>query len=309
MRIRIEGPSSPFQPERLQAGVVVMELAGHTVDLSAAGPSGRHAYLNGGDVDRRRSLEAAFRDDVDIVWLARGGYGLTRIVDDLMFPDRLPLVVGFSDATALFGRMTREGYGNCCVHGPLATTLAAEPEESIQHLMSLLAGEGSRPFPIASSQHTDVDVSGHLFVGNLVVLAALAGTPSMPDLRGKVLILEEVGERPYRIDRLLTQLMRAGAFDGVKAIVVGHLTGCDDAPPKPEAVRDPAPTAREVFIERCAAIRVPVAFGMPVGHEAPNFALPLAWTVRVQLKNGAGTFSLPLMPDGWPPTGIGRSTS
>lgn len=315
LRIRIEGPSSPFAPERLHAGVVALEMAGHIVDVSHGGPRGSHAYLNGDDAVRRASLEEALHDDdVDVVWLARGGYGLTRIVDTLTLPERMPLVVGFSDATALFGRLARDGYDTRCIHGPLATTLSTEPAESFDHLMGLLHGEGRRSFAVhtvrpSSAADADVDADadadvnavGPLFVANLVVLAAMVGTPSMPSLRGKVVVLEEVGERPYRIDRLLTQLVQAGCFDGVAAVVVGHLTGCDDPPPSPGHPRDPAPAARAVFVERLAAAGIPVAFGVPVGHEAPNFALPLGWTAQLRIAGGVGHLSLPLMPEHWPP--------
>src|SRR4051794_16687190 len=99
MRVRIEAPSSPFAVDKLMAGVARMRAAGLEVDEVPALPRGRHAYLNGDDDERRRSLEQALHSNVDVVWLARGGYGLTRIVDRLELPARAPIVVGFSDAT------------------------------------------------------------------------------------------------------------------------------------------------------------------------------------------------------------------
>src|SRR2546429_3433404 len=134
MRIRIEAPSSPFSVDKLNAGVAKLRAAGHDVDDTHAGPrssptGARHAYLNGDDDERRRSLEQALHSDVDVVWLARGGYGLTRFVSRLEPPrGRAPIVCGFSDATALFAQL--QGSGVRCVHGPLATTLADEPDDS-----------------------------------------------------------------------------------------------------------------------------------------------------------------------------------
>lgn len=288
LRIRIEGASSPFPVDRLDAGVALLRAAGHVVDADHAGPVGRHAYLNGDDQHRLASLEDALRSDVDVVLLARGGYGLTRIVDDLFadgWPDRLPLVCGFSDVTALFARFAVAGRLDRCIHGPLATSIAGEPADSRTRFFAALHGDVVDDVALDVVVGGDVErVEGPLFAANLVVLAALCGTPAMPDLRGHIVVVEEVGERPYRLDRLLTQLINSGAFDGVLAVVVGHLTGCDEPPnPNPNALRDPAPSGRDVVVERLACLGVPVLGGLPAGHEAPNLALPLGGRVVVEI--------------------------
>ena len=225
MRVRIEAPSSPFSEEKLSRGVARLRAAGVEVEGEGA-LRGRHAYLNGDDDERRRALEQALSSDVDVIWLARGGYGLTRLVTRLSPPARGPVVVGFSDATALFAHLA--GSGLRCVHGPLATTVADEPEASFAHLLAVLErrARGAR-FPL--EMEPGLDHEGWLFAANLCVLTHLVGTPSMPSLQGSVLVLEEVGERPYRIDRMLTQLRASGALRGVRAVVVGpvsytHLT-------------------------------------------------------------------------------------
>ncbi len=284
MRITIVGPSSPFRPEALARGTAVMREAGHDV-IEGDALVGGHAYLNGDDDVRAAALEAALHSDADVVWLARGGYGLTRIVERLQIPARIPIVVGFSDATALFGRLSRAGHEARCVHGPLATTLGSEPEHSARRALAVVAGTAPEPLPTlktlvpAGPSRNDGFVRGPLWAGNLVVLAALAGTPSMPDLRGHIVVVEEVGERPYRLDRVLTQLLSAGAFDGVTGIVVGHLTGCDEpAPPTQTATptSSPAPPRGiDVVVERLSSLGCPIVAGLPCGHEAPNLALPL----------------------------------
>lgn len=281
MRVRIEAPSSPFPMDKLRAGVERLRAAGWIVDDETSLLRGRHAYLNGDDDERRRSLEAALRADVDVVWLARGGYGLTRIVGRLEAPPRGPVVVGFSDATALFAHLA--GTSSRCVHGPLITSLAAEPEESFRHALDVIARKvKGRSLPVVSEGEVDVD--GWLFAGNLCVLAHLAGTASAPNLEGAILVLEEVGERPYRIDRDLTQLKESGMLAGVRAVVVGHLTGCEEPAPAGNAApptRDPALAALDVFRERVASMHIPLAHGLPVGHEPPNWALPLGARARI----------------------------
>src|SRR6185436_2319597 len=129
-------------------------------------------------------------------------------------PARTPIVCGFSDATALFAQLS--GTGARCVHGPLATTFGAEPDDSAAHCIAVLERRAKGKKLDVKCDVANVDVDGWLFAANLCVLTALCGTPSMPDLEGAILVLEEVGERPYRIDRMLTQLKEAGAFAGVK---------------------------------------------------------------------------------------------
>ena len=144
--------------------------------------------------------------------------------------------------------------------------------------------------PLLVLRGTSGVVTGPLWAGNLVVLAALCGTSSLPSLAGHIVVIEEVGERPYRLDRILTQLLRSGALDDVAAIVVGHLTSCDEparaAPEAPafassEPRRDPPPRGIDVVVERLASLGVPIVAGLPCGHEAPNFALPLGGVARL----------------------------
>ncbi len=294
MRIRIEGSSSPFVPERLDRGVAKLRTLGFTVDVASAGPRGRHAYLNGDDDERRASLQDALDSDVDIVWLARGGYGLGRIVDGLRLPARIPRVVGFSDTTALFCRLLAAGHADRCIHGPLATTLAAEPDDNVARVADVVGGRS--PAPLSGLRHVGgpaaVDVAGPLFAGNLCVMASLCGTPSQPRfvdaMTGAVVVLEEIGERPYRIDRMLTQLLRAGVFDGVAAVVVGQLTQCAEPTPSPSSPsspsatpRDPAPAPLDVFVDVLRPLGIPIVAGAAVGHETPNAALPLGGRVRL----------------------------
>lgn len=288
MRIRIEAPSSPFPVEKLSAGVARLREAGHVVDDGPALRAlelGRHAYLTTDDEERRRSLQEALTSDVDVVWLARGGYGLTRIVSRLDVPARAPILIGFSDATALFAAQPALR----AVHGPLATTIGAEPQWTFDHTIAVLERRArGATFDVAVDTAADLDVEGPLFAANLCVLSALCGTPAMPSLEGVILVLEEVGERPYRIDRMLTQLKEAGAFADVRAVIVGHLTGCTEpAPtttPSGAGRREQAPLPLDVFRERIESTGIPLAHTLAVGHEAPNIALPIG--ARARLAGG-----------------------
>ncbi len=307
MRVRIEGSSSPFVPERLDRGIALLRSRGCLVDASSAGPRGRHAYLNGDDDERRASLQAALHSAVDVVWLARGGYGLGRIVEGWPVPARIPRVVGFSDATALFCRLLAAGHADSCVHGPLVTTLPAEPEDMVARVLDVAAGRAPPPLSglrsVGGPSH--VDVVGPLFAGNVCVMASLCGTPSQPrfagSMAGAIVVLEEIGERPYRIDRMLTQLVRAGVFDGVAAVVVGQLTQCAEPAASTTtstavsstAARDPAPEPLAVFVDVLAPLGIPILAGASVGHEHPNAALPLGGRARLAGVGGEVTLSWP----------------
>src|SRR5690606_9927157 len=141
-RVRVTAPSSPFPLERLLKGVERLRAAGLAVDDVEDVLRGEHAYLNGSDDERRRDLEEALASDADIVWIARGGYGLTRLLSKLSLPDgEIPVVVGFSDATALHAALWQRGYKS--VHGPLATSVAGEPDETFQHLLRVIEGRAA----------------------------------------------------------------------------------------------------------------------------------------------------------------------
>lgn len=281
MRIKVLGGSSPFPPARLEAGRALLADAGAVVDVADALPDSTHAYLNGDDATRARLINEALHSDVDVLWFARGGYGLTRIVHRLEVPARVPAVVGFSDVTALFALLHKRGLAARCVHGPLVTSLPSESAVDAARVIATVAATVAGdvvdhradlvPLRGSDVRGARAAAAGPLFVANLCVLAALCGTRHQPDLRGHIVALEETGERPYRIDRMLTQLVHAGVFDGVTGVVVGHLTGCEEPSANANPARPP-PKAADVFVDVLGPLGVPMARGLRCGHEAPNHA-------------------------------------
>ncbi len=274
-------------PDRYRAGLAIL-AARYTIvhDYQPAAPDGPLPYLAGDDEARAGALDAALRDErVEAIFCARGGYGSSRLLgrlDGEALRRRRPLLVGFSDVTALHCWAARLGVPS--VHGPVVSQLARLPEEDRAALFALLEGEA----PALSGLECLVPgtASGPLLGGNLTLLAHLCGTPQQPDLHGRLLLLEEVGEAPYRIDRLLTQLELAGVLDGVAGVVVGELTGCDAAAER----HLPAHDARAVVACRLGALGVPTVLGAPVGHGARNVALPLGVPAHLDASAGALRF-------------------
>jgi muramoyltetrapeptide carboxypeptidase len=246
----------------------------------------RIGYLAGSDEERLSELKAALSSpSVKAVICARGGYGLMRILaglDAAGFAREPKAIVGFSDVTALHAWAARSGVPS--IHGPVLAQLGDLPAEDTQLVIELLEGGAPRPIEGLRPWTGSGEVEGRLLGGNLEMISRLVGTPWAFDLRDSILLLEEVGERPYRIDRSLTQLLLAGALEGVRGVVVGDLIGCHE--PKP-----PSPTAEEVVVERLSRLGVPVWGGAPIGHGERNRAVPLG--VRARLGNGRLEFLQP----------------
>lgn len=216
---------------------------------------------------------------IDIVWFARGGYGCMQCLPSL--PVDLPVtrtIIGFSDATSLFGALYARGYRQL-VHGPMVEFLASETDEqSLQALQAILGGSTRTDLlgeHLCGPQET---VTAPLIGGNLAVLASMAGTPWAMRGAGAVVLLEDIAEHAYRMDRTVTQLFNSGFFDGVKGIALGEFIRCM-LPPEARFNLD------EMFSNLLAPLNVPVIKHIGVGHGTRN----LAWKVgeRVTLRDGS----------------------
>jgi len=243
----------------------------------------RTGYLAGDDERRAAELLRALADDsIDAVVCARGGYGSTRIlpripVDSVRSANKM--VVGFSDVTALHALWTRAGVRS--LHGPMVAGLGRGTDAGAMRWYEAL--EGAVPAPLYGLERVaGGSARGVLVGGNLAVLSALVGTAYAPPLDGAVLFLEDVGERPYRVDRMLTQLRHAGWFDRACAVALGAFTG---GPPGPDGT-----TTEDVLRERLAELGVPVVAGVPSGHVDDNLELPFGGVVAVDADAGKISF-------------------
>ncbi|MBH1989123.1 MAG: LD-carboxypeptidase [Myxococcaceae bacterium] len=243
---------------------------------------GLETYLNGSDEERLRELQRACSEErADAIWAVRGGYGMTRLLPMLKDCEPVAPIVGFSDTTALMMHFWAL-HGLKSLHAPLITQLSEESAESSQALLLALNGQARDvAYPSLSLRKTYLKdrIRGTLLAANLSMLVELLGTRSMPSLCGTILVLEDVGEKPYRLDRMLTHLWAAGALKGIQAIVLGYLTDCGDEPFK-------------VFEERCQSFEIPLLTGLPVGHEQPNWPVPIGVEAEIQLQSHRGTLKV-----------------
>ena len=272
----VVAPASAFDRDSFESGLAL--LAARYDVRPGQGLFARHRYLAGADERRLEELTAALLDPaIKAVFCARGGYGATRLLQYLG-PARLgtpkPLV-GFSDVTAL--HLWLQGLGLMSIHGPVLTQLPRLPAATSERLFALLES----PAPAASLGATDTFVpgvaEGPLLGGNLSVVTRLLGTPYLAPLDGAILLLEDVGERPYRLDRMWTHLALAGVFARVRGIALGEFKHCEE--------KDADYRAADVLRELAAATGLPCAAGFPIGHGEHNDPVPLG--VRVRLDAGA----------------------
>ncbi|MEJ7811153.1 MAG: LD-carboxypeptidase [Gemmatimonadaceae bacterium] len=238
----------------------------------------RRGYLAGSDAERARDLNAALADrSIDGVWCLRGGYGTMRILHALdvgALARRPKVVIGYSDITALHLAIAAR-CGIISYHGPTArANLSAFTRRSLARAVCSNRGEGVAADPCGAAPGARTLRAGRargvLAGGNLALVAALVGTPDAARLDGALLVLEDVNEPVYRIDRMLRQLRLSGSLAGVRGIIFGAFTerGADDEPPA-------ALPLDEVLAETADALRVPCIAGAPIGHIDDQWTLPL----------------------------------
>lgn len=278
-------PAGPPDPERVERGVARLAGWGLEVRLGAHAFAGdAWGFLAADDAARAADLRDAVADPVvaGIVCL-RGGWGCQRLLDRLDWAAvaaRPKPLVGFSDVTALHVGW-RQRAGLVSLHGP---SLAADDERlgeaGAASLRAALFGEPDRR--LAGRPLRPGRAAGPLAGGNLTVLASLCGTPWQLDAAGAVVLLEDVGERPYRLDRCLTQLRQAGALDGAAGLAVGGLVGCEE---DREGVA--SASALEVVAGHAAELALPTVAGLPLGHGAGPRTVPLGAGAVVDGDAGA----------------------
>lgn len=189
-------------------------------------------------------------------------------------------LVGFSDITAL--HQWRQSQGIVSIHGPVLTQLGRLGRATSERLFSLLESNTPAEPLHGSTSFVDGFAEGPLLGGNLSVFTRLLGTPFMPALDGAVLLLEDVGERPYRLDRMWTQLDLAGVFRKISGIALGSFTHCEE--------RDAAYSSQDVLRELAVATGLPCATGFPIGHGDINEPVPLGVRVRLDATAAQLTF-------------------
>lgn len=281
--VGVVAPASPFDRDKFLNGLKVLaEMGLETVVPDSIGL--QQGYLAGPDRYRADTIMGMFANPaVKGIICARGGYGSLRILSRLDYDAvcaNPKIFIGCSDITALLNVF----YARCgmvSLHGPMIETLGSASETTKQSLQDILFTDAllrlmpEHPRTIYAGQ-----ASGVMLGGNLTTLCHLLGTPFQPDFSGRILLLEDVGEAPYRIDRMLTQMKLAGCFDGVAGILLGSFKGCGESD-----------QVDRIFTDVFSDIPLPVLAGFAVGHDDPNMSLPIGLHASFDTSIGAVLFS------------------
>ena len=236
--------------------------------------SGQWRWFSGTDQQRAAALRQAWHDpSIDALFLVGAGWGSARVLEQgWSIPPGPRWCVGFSDCSAvLLAQLTAGSSGG--IHGWFCGSSG-----QWQRLVSLLTGASVQPLHGVGLRPGVAE--GTLVVSNLTVATSLIGTPWFPSLRGAILVLEDTGEAPYRIDRQLTQWRAAGLLDGVRGIGLGRFSWAED---------DVLPgdfSMAEILEERLGSLGLPLVRDLPVGHGRPNMALPLGVSARLDGRTG-----------------------
>ncbi|WP_318344661.1 S66 peptidase family protein [Flagellimonas baculiformis] len=282
--IGLVAPGYAIKPEVLQKALDTLEEMGfktfHTSRIL-----GNHGYFSNTDEERVMDVNQMFANpEVDGILCARGGYGCTRILDRLDYNsirNNPKVLIGFSDITALIQAIYKQT-GLVCFHGPVGSTL--DDSYSQKYFKKILM-KGKHSQTIKNVKLTDPEFlgnpeyeryvitpgtcQGELAGGSLTLVNALIGTPHEIDFTDKLVFLEDVEEAPYRVDRMLTQLIEGPTFSKAKGIMFGVCKGCD------REKEDTNFTLKEVILDRIAPLGIPAAYGMSFGHVPNNFTLPV----------------------------------
>ena len=295
-RIGLIAPSSSFDEERYERALENIKNAGFKVQ-EGKHLHGQKGYLAGPDKGRLEDIHHMFSNNrIKGIWCLRGGYGSTRLLPDIdykLVAQNPKVFIGYSDITALLNAFWVKT-GLVGFHGPVAGS--EMPDYSARYLYPLVTGEDTYPLYYNHSEENlqqGIENSefqlqtirggsciGRLTGGNLSLLAAMVGTPWLDSFAGKIVFFEDIGEVPYRIDRMLTQLLQATDLDKAAGIAIGVCLRCE----KREGSL--SLTLNETLRDRLEKLNIPVVYGLSFGHIKEQFTLPMGMHAQMNADSG-----------------------
>ncbi len=276
-----------FMPfERMETCMNTLQDWGYTVRLGATTNSQSENYFSGTDEERLNDLQQMLDDrEVRAVLCARGGYGLSRIIDTLNFKKfrkHPKWIVGFSDITVLHSHIYTR-YGVASLHAPMAAAFNEDGFDSpyIQSLKDALEGMPASYECAVHEFNKPGEAKGELVGGNLTLLTHLIGTASDLKTKNKILFIEDIGEYLYNIDRMLLQLKRSGKLDKLAGLVIGGFSDMKDTE-RPFGKR-----IQEIIYDQVKEYHFPMCFNFPVSHDKENYALKIGAKYSLHVQSDA----------------------
>lgn len=288
--IAITCPSGYIPKETVSVAQQMLESWGYKVILGqTVGESDN--YFSASDEIRKGDLQHFLdRNDVQAILMGRGGYGMSRIIDDLDFARFIQhpkWLCGFSDITVLHSHVLTN-YGIATLHGPMCSSFKPENEDKafLDSFRSVITG-GTVDYPVPECTYNiEGTAKGILVGGNLAMLAHLTGSASQLNTRDKILFIEDIGEHLYNLDRLLYNLKRSGALSHIKGLVCGGFTDTEDT------TRPFGQNIYEIILNHVKDMNIPVCFDLPCGHIDENYSLAFGQVYDLQVLKGENRFCL-----------------
>ncbi|HPN39429.1 MAG TPA: LD-carboxypeptidase [Melioribacteraceae bacterium] len=301
--IGLAAPASFIEEKELNEAITQMEKLGFRTKYNEKILS-KYGYLGGTDKERAEDLASLFGDkEIKGIICVRGGYGtprLSTVLDYNIIKHNPKVLCGYSDITSLIYSIYSQT-GLIGFHGPVATSTyndfslnyfiktLIEPQKTLV----LNSAQDENPEDTDFNRYTINDgiCEGIIAGGNLSLVVTHIGTKYDIDLKGKILFLEEINEEPYRIDRMLTQMINAGKFEGISGIALGVFKGCEKK--KRDASFEDSLTLKEVLIDRLKSLNVPTIYGLSFGHIKNKFTLPIGIKAKLDTFNNTLTLLEP----------------
>lgn len=285
-KVAIISPASPPKTDQWIEGLAMLEQWGLEIIVSPHHLA-KHFGLAGTDQQRLHDLQWALNEaSIKAIFPIRGGYGSSRLIDQLdfsLFKQHPKWIVGFSDITALLMHLSSLGFPS--IHGPMPHNfLQPGGEIALENLKRLLFNEQFQLEIPSNSSNKLGTAEGEIIGGNLSLIVHLIGTKSFPCLKGKILLLEEIGENLYHIDRMLVQLKRGGFLSELAGMIVGGFTDCK------EASLEMGKSVNELILEHTSDYNYPIIFEFPAGHIPNN--QPILFGVKSNLLVNSGKIQL-----------------
>ena len=264
--VSVLSPASHTNSNAWEKGIEVLEQWGLRVDRGEHYLS-QHFGFGGTDAERLNDLQKALDNPaIKAIFPIRGGYGSSRLLNDVDFSHFVQnpkWVVGFSDITALLLHI--DSLGVAGIHGPMPNNFCQKGGENSLRALNEVLFHGRVNYTCNTHPANILgEVQGELIGGNLSLLTHLIGSPSSNKPIGKILVIEEIGERLYHIDRMLVQLKRSGYFEGLVGMIIGGFTDCNEAP------LTIGKSAQELILEHTEEYQFPIAFNFQLGHVPAN---------------------------------------
>ena len=290
----ISPASSTDEFTRVERGVKYLEGLGYRVKVGA-NVGKNHGYLAGTDKERVDDIHSMFKDkNVKAIFTVRGGYGAFRLLDKIDYrvvKNNPKIFVGYSEITSLQMAFLEKA-GLMTFAGPMVAVdfydeISSYTEENFWEIITSNKKPGKLKFPDDQKlPYLQKGIaSGRLIGGNLAVFAALLGTDYFPNLTGKILMIEDIGELPYRVDRLLNQLRLSGTFKKVKGIILGRFVDCHEHDPNKKTL-----TLGEVISDYVASLKIPSIYTFPHGHIKDFVTIPFGLKVNINAAKGSVEF-------------------